>query len=138
MSMYGIDANAPLWTASGGRARAMLQRFRQQVQSFAQIPQLDQERAGVTAPPEAKSSATELPAELHRMLRRYRQAHLGVDVEPVTYLTIGGPGGTPTTFNADLPADEDLVVLSVTETMASIKQIEVRSHVLVARQRTKE
>jgi hypothetical protein len=139
MSTHGIDTSASLWDVSGNRARAMLQLYRQQMQAFAQIANPDGKGTAATrspVPPAAKLSIAELPPDLHRLLKRYEQAHPGVGVEPVSYLALGAPGDTVTEFNAsDLPPDDDLIVLAVTETVASVKQVEVRSHVLVARQR---
>ncbi|HZR86313.1 MAG TPA: hypothetical protein VFB02_05890 [Bradyrhizobium sp.] len=135
MSMHGIDTSAPLWNVTGARARAMLQLFRQQMLAFAQVPHPEVASAArhAAAPPSARPSLADLPAELQQLLKRYEAAHPGVRVELVSYLTYGAPGDRSTEFNmSDLPPDDSLVVLAVTETVASAKQVEVRSHVLVA------
>lgn len=84
-------------------------------------------------------SAAELPADLRRLLKQYEEAHPDVRVEPVSYMTSDASGEAAMKLDpSELPHEDELVVLSVTETTASARQIEARSHVLVARQRPAE
>lgn len=132
-----------LWNASGNRARATLQLFRQQLQAHAQVPAVDPEaaprRKSPAKKPAAKLSVAELPADLRRLLKQYEEAHPDIRVEPVSYMISGASGEAAMKLDpSELPHEDELVVLSVTETTASAKQIEARSHVLVARARPAE
>lgn len=107
------------------------------------MPSVDANGAGRNRPAKnlvtAKLPAAELPGELRRLLKQYEETHPDFRIEPVSYLVSGPSGETAMKLApSELPHEDELVVLSVTETIASAKQIEARSHVLVARQKPAE
>lgn len=78
----------------------------------------------------------DLPKDVQRLVERYEKSHRGVRVEPARLPSVGAPGDHATTFDpADIPSDEDFLVLALIETAASQAHVEVRSHVLIARRR---
>jgi hypothetical protein len=136
MNMHESDAGAAKWGASGDSARGLLQLFRQQLHGYAGVPAVSPEGAPLAEAPVPVAAVDDLPAELRQLLQRYEQEHPSVRLEPVRYVSVGVPGEAGSLFSAsDLPGEEELVVLVITETVACMSQVEVRSRMLLARQR---
>jgi hypothetical protein len=139
MNMHESDAGAAKWGASGDGARGLLQLFRQQLRGYADVPAVSSEDAPRAQASVPVAAVDDLPAELRQLLQRYEQEHPSVRLEPVRYVSVGVPREAGTLFSAtDLPGEEELVVLVITETVASMSQVEVRSRMLLARQRPAE
>src|SRR4249919_3073113 len=124
----------PLWGASGGNARTLLAQLRQQVMRYADVPLAPTDvgpDAGKAAPP---MSVDNLPTEMQQLVKRYEKAHQGTAVQPIRLLSVGGPDDVGAAFiDADIPSNDELVLLVLTETAVSVDHVEVRSQVLVAR-----
>jgi len=72
-----------------------------------------------------------LPAAIVRLMQEFRDRHQGAELSPVRYLTVGDDGYA-VAGNGELPAEDDLVLFSVTETVASSGSFSVTAHVLAA------
>lgn len=99
-------------------------------------------RTEANAEPSAAGEATEgagtsvshsMPADIVRLIERYKAEHPGVRLIPLRYVSVGSPAESmAATIDAALPPDGDLVSLIVTETMVDAGRVEVRSRILLA------
>ena len=122
------------WEVSGDRARQYIREYRAVLNGYAAVP----DTVGVTtvaAPTPLKAlTVPDLPVEMRHLLKRYEREHPGTVVQPVAYITGGAPDAISNTFGfTDLPPEEDLVILALTETVASAGRVEARSQVLLLR-----
>lgn len=140
-----VDAGPQMvWQGEGDRARQALREYRQLLNQHACVPDVPEApgqagksgKAGKAARSEAAKplKASDLPTEMRALLERYTKANAGVKLEIVGYIGAGGPhtaigAGIP----GELPSEDDLVILSWTETVASASRVEARSQVLVLR-----
>ena len=131
-------AAAPVWGASADVARTTLTVLRDQLLTYGSAPADDQATLNAATGPLQAPLSDELPDELARLVAEYEQGHPGERLTPVRLLSVGHTDALePAAFTAaDLPAGDDLVLLSVTQTIAAAHLIEVRSRVLIARRST--
>ena len=130
MSTAGNPSNGNGGTTPGNDPKTALRLLKQQLLSQVDVPaQTMEHRKAVT-------HKEPIPELLQQLLERYRQAHRGLEIEPVTWLRFESQKKDGSPFDADeWPDDDALVILTHTETYADTTQIEVRTHVLVARKR---
>jgi hypothetical protein len=137
MAEQGHGRVQPLWGVARDSAPTVLAQLRQQVTRYADVPVDPGDAdpgAGEAAVP---LSLGDLPAEMQQLVLRYQDSHR-TDIEPIRLLSVGGPGDVGIPFiDADLPGNEDLVLLVLTETAASSEHVDVRSQLLVARRQTR-
>jgi hypothetical protein len=70
---------------------------------------------------------------MRQLLERYKREHPG-NIQLVAYLTVGAPDAARSAAGfQDLPSEEALVILALTETIASVNGVEARSQVLLLR-----
>ena len=113
------------WKGSGDRARQIMREYRGLLSGYAPVPDVAKKKK---AP-----AVSALPAEMRQLLERYKRDNPG-KVEPIAYITAGGPEATRKVSQfADLPPEDDLVILALTETIASANRVEARSQVLLIR-----
>jgi hypothetical protein len=116
-----------VWDGTGDRARQIMREYRGLLSGYAPVPDLEK-RAKAKVPAVAK-----LPAEMRQLLDRYKRDNPG-KIEPIAYITAGGPEGARNVSQfAELPSEDDLVILALTETIASANRVEARSQVLLIR-----
>jgi len=114
------------WDGSGDRARQIMREYRGLLSGYAPVPELEKKKA-------RKERASGLPADMRQLLERYKREHPG-KVEPIAYITAGGSDATRNVSQfAELPPEDDLVILALTETVASADHVEARSQVLLIR-----
>jgi hypothetical protein len=128
--MQSRDNAAPSpWSIAGDQAGALLREHREQLLRYAELPAMPDVASQAVAEPPALSLDV-LPEAIQRLARDYEHGRPGVRLEPRQYLTVGdapvsrGAGG--------MPEADDLVTITVTETIATSDEIRVLSHVLVA------
>jgi hypothetical protein len=126
-------APAP-WEVSGDRALELFWLYRQQLRAHSDVTGTTPQKKARSATPAGKALAAEdLPEELQRMVRHYERDHPGIRLEPLRYLTVGSPGEAKSSLAIEgLPSDNELIFLSVTETISVLERIAVRSLVLIA------
>ena len=122
------------WEGSGDRARQIMREYRGLLSGYAPVPDFEKKSRKERASAKAKSPAvSRLPAEMRQLLERYKRDNPG-KVEPIAYITAGGPEATRNVSQfAELPPEDDLVILALTETVASADRVEARSQVLLIR-----
>jgi len=121
-----------VWDGTGDRARQIMREYRGLLSGYAPVPELEKQPRKAKAKAKAPAVAN-LPAEMRQLLERYKRDNPG-RVEPIAYITAGGPEGTRNVSQfAELPPEDDLVILALTETIASANHVEARSQVLLVR-----
>jgi hypothetical protein len=130
------NPTAMVWDGTGDRARQIMREYRGLLSGYAPVPDLETEprkgRTSAKAKAKAPAVAT-LPAEMRQLLERYKRDNPG-KVEPIAYITAGGPEAARNVSQfAELPPEDDLVILALTETIASANRVEARSQVLLIR-----
>jgi len=122
------------WEGSGDRARQIMREYRGLLSSYAPVPDVEKKSRKERASAKTKAPAvSSLPAEMRQLLERYKREHPG-KVEPIAYITAGGSEATRNVRQfAELPPEDDLVILARTETIASADRVEARSQVLLIR-----
>lgn len=89
------------------------------------------ERAVRSAGP--RLTIDELPSDIQELVRRYEASHPGVRLWLLQYLSISAePDKRAAEGIDDLPDDDNLVTLAITETVVSAELVEVHSRVLIA------
>lgn len=129
------SAGESFWSLSGEEARATVREYRAQLLRYTGIPappdaglSLVNSDAGAT-----RLSKDELPPELRRLVAEYERARPGVCLVPVRYVVVDGSEGVSVPPAPDeLPDAEEMVSLSVTETLLSAEQVQVRTWLLIA------
>ena len=122
------------WEGPGDRARQFMREYRDVLRGYAAAPDTEEETTLSARTPSKALAVSDLPVDMRHLLERYEREHPGTVVRPVAYLTGGAPDATRGTFGfADLPPEEDLVILALTETVASAGRVEARSQVLLLR-----
>ena len=110
------------WQGTGDRARQIMREYRGLLSGYAPVPDLEKKSRKARA-------AVKLPAEMRQLLERYKRGNPG-KVEPIA----GGSAATRSVSQfAELPPEDDLVILALTETIASASHVEARSQVLLIR-----
>jgi hypothetical protein len=126
------------WRISRGDARATIKLLRHQLQAYSHVPQVAK-NGSLVKRRSARRVPDHLPEPLQRLLEVYQQRHHEFELEPVCYLVFGA---TDEKINGleleDLPDEEELVVLSCTESAADITEVYVQTHTLLVRQRQKK
>jgi hypothetical protein len=121
---HGTDT---AWRARVGDARATIKLMRQQLQAVI-------ERSTVQ-----HVIPRDLPDSLRRLLRVYRQRHPEFELEPICYLAFdAADDNRPALEQKNLPDEEQLVVLTCTESAADISDVYVKTQTLPVRRRRKE
>ena len=123
------------WEGSGDRARQIMREYRDLLSGYAAVPDVEKKQSRkARTPPKAKApGASDLPVEMRQLLERYKREHPGT-VQLVAHITAGGPDAARNaSVFADLPPEDDLVILALTETVASANRVEARSQVLLLR-----
>jgi hypothetical protein len=122
------------WDGSGDRARQIMREYRGLLSGYAPVPDLEKKsRKGRLSAKTKAPAASALPAEMRQLLERYKRDNPG-KVEPIAYITAGGSEATRSISQfAELPPEDDLVILALTETIASASRVEARSQVLLVR-----
>ena len=86
---------------------------------LAKKPRKERTPAKTKAP-----AVSDLPAEMQQLLERYKREHPG-KVQPIAYIIAGGPDAARSVSQfADLPPEDELVILALTETVASADRVE--------------
>ena len=125
---------AAAWEGPGDRARQFMREYRNLLSGYAPVPDVDTKPTRKARTPAKALAASNLPVEMRQLLERYKRDHPGVAVQPVAYITTGGPDAVRSAAGfADLPPEDDLVILALTETVASADRVEARSQVLLLR-----
>lgn len=123
-----------VWDGTGDRARQIIREYRGLLSGYVPVPDLDKKPRKERASAKAKAPVVaKLPAEIQQLLDRYKRDNPG-KVEPIAYLTAGGSEATRSVSQfAELPPEDDLVILALTETIAGAYRVEARSQVLLIR-----
>lgn len=126
----------PAWQVTGAQAREVIRHYLAQFAAHARPalpipPDAVGEDQSPAAPPEPLDLA-DMPDAIMRLLQEYRTAHPGTRLSAVRYLAVSSAGQT-TQGHGDLPGEDGVVAISITETVASAEQVHVTSHVLLAR-----
>ena len=131
MTRNGKSSAGTVWEGSGDRARQFMREYRGLLSGYAAVPDVEKKKAGKARIPKVPA-ISDLPAGMQQLLERYKREHPEPEVQLVAFLTAGGPdaAGTASGF-ADLPPEDDLVILALTETVASAGRVEARSQVLL-------
>jgi hypothetical protein len=133
MNPYESDTRMA-WEGPGDRARQFIREYRDVLRGYAAVPDTAEENTLTARTPLKALAASDLSVDMRHLLERYKREHPGTVVHPVAYLTVAAPAATRSVFGfADLPPEEDLVILALTETVASADRVEVRSQVLLLR-----
>jgi hypothetical protein len=127
------------WKVPRGDARATIKLIRAQVEAYCQVPKLVADGSPAVRPAVEHVIPDDLPDGLRRLLQMYRERHPDLDVEPVCYLAFGLPGDSATPLALEnLPDEENLAVLTCTESAADITEVYFRTQSLLVRGRRKE
>ena len=126
------------WEGPGDRARQFMREYRGLLGGYAEVPDVEKKKKTKTSRKASTArkppGVSDLSAEMRQLLERYKREHPGPGVQLVAYVTAGGPvaAGSAAGF-PDLPSEEALVILALTETIASVNGVEARSQVLLLR-----
>lgn len=128
------NPTAMAWDGSGDRARQIMREYRGLLSGYAPVPDVEKKPRKQRTSAKAKAPAVaDLPAEMQQLLERYKREHPG-KVQPIAYITAGGADAARSVSQfAELPPEDELVVLALTETVASAEHVEARSQVLLIR-----
>ena len=133
------NAIGTAWEGPGDRARHFMREHLDVLRGYAAVPDTSEKTATAPSPPARALAAADLPAEMQRLLERYQREHPETVVHPVAYMTVGVPDATGIGSEfADISSEQDLVILALTETVASTGQVEARSQVLLLRSGEKQ
>jgi hypothetical protein len=103
------------------------------------VPQVAEDGSLVERRSARRRVPDQLPEPLQRLFQVYQERHRELELEPICYLTFGP---TDEKINGlemeDLPDEEELVVLTCTESAADITEVYVQTHTLLVRRRQKE
>jgi hypothetical protein len=123
------------WPTSPMEARLLLRRQREQVLQYAEMPEMlaDDQAGAVRSGVEAsgRGPLPALPERLQRLVDDYQRDHPAVRLVPRTYVGVD-EGGSTVVGAADVPAEDQLVSLGITETVLDADAVRVRSHLLLA------
>ncbi|HVU23887.1 MAG TPA: hypothetical protein VHE13_07155 [Opitutus sp.] len=129
---------ATTWEGRGDRARHIIREYRGLLSGYAAVPEGEDQPRPARASAKTKTktkaaSASDLPAEMRQAFERYKRKYPGA-VQLVAYITAGGsdPARSISRF-AEPPPDDEIVILSLIETVASARGVEARSQVLLLR-----
>lgn len=125
------------WEGPGDRARQFMREYRGLLSGYAEVPDVEEKRkkkkSAKAGTPPKPPGVSDLSAEMRQLLERYKREHPGT-VQLVAYITAGGPDAARSAAGfPDLPSEEALVILALTETIASVNGVEARSQVLLLR-----
>ena len=124
----------PAWEGPGDRARQFMREYRGLLSGYAAVPDVERKKSRKASTPPKAPAVSDLSAEMRQLLERYKREHPGTAVQLVAYVTAGGPDAARSAAGfPDLPSEEDLVILALTETVASVNGVEARSQVLLLR-----
>jgi len=131
------DKNKPAgtaWEGPGDRARQFMREYRGLLSGYAAVPDVEKKQTRKSRTSPKALAVSDLPVEMRQLLEKYKREHPGVAVQPVAYVTAGGPDAARRAAGfADLPPEDNLVILALTETVASADRVEARSQVLLLR-----
>jgi hypothetical protein len=131
------DKNNPAgtaWEGPGDRARQFMREYRALLSGYAAVPDVEKKQTRKARTPAQAPAVSDLPVEMRQLLEKYKREHPGVKVQTVAYVTAGGPDAARKAAGfAEFPPEEDLVILALTETVASADRVEARSQVLLLR-----
>jgi hypothetical protein len=117
----------------------MLRLYREQLANVGPLPideSAEERRLAAAPPPEL--SVTDLPADIQGLIAQYESSHPGRHLTPLGLATPGADETPSWISSGDLPEDDQLVILAITDTALDAGLAEVRSRVLYARQTTSE
>lgn len=139
MQPFSTPQPAP-WRVTGVEARDMLRLYREQLANVGPLPidESAEERRGAAAPPPPQLSLTDLPADIRGLIAQYESSHPGQHLTPLGLATPGADETPSWISSGDLPEDDQLVILAITDTALDAGLAEVRSRVLYARRTTSE
>ncbi len=127
---------ATTWEGRGDRARHIIREYRGLLSGYAALPEGEDQPRPARASAKTKTktaSAADLPAAMRQAFERYKRKYPGA-VQLVAYITAGGSDAARTISRfAEPPPDDEIVVLSLIETVASARGVEARSQVLLLR-----
>lgn len=133
MSVTGHPSKQKATLTPGSDPRTAIRVLREQLLLHANLAAEENEhhkRAAIRKEP--------LPNLLQQLLQRYRHAHPDLVVEPVGWLSFDNQKKDGSPFDIDeWPDDDDLVILSHTDTLADTTHIDSRTYVLVAHRHRK-
>jgi hypothetical protein len=116
-----------------------MREYRGLLSGYAAAPDVEEQPTARARTAPKAPAVSDLSVEMRQLLERYTREHPDVAVQPVAYVTTGGPDAAPAAAGfADLPSEEDLVMLALTETVASADRVEARSQVLMLRRVEKQ
>lgn len=138
MNPIADNANATAWEGPGDRARQVMRDYLDILRGYMAVRDTEEDPAHVQHTRSRPLEAANLPANMRQLLEKYKHEHPGAILQPVGYLAMGETGAAPNTCGfTSLPREEDLVILALTETVATAGGVEARSQVLLL-QRGKE
>src|SRR5262245_45517427 len=127
------------WKARRGDARATINLLRQQLQAHCQVPKIAEDGSVIERRTVQHVVPHDLPDSLRRLLQAYQQRHPDLELEPICYLAFGLTDDKRNVLELEnLPDEEQLVVLTCTESAADIAEVYVQTQTLVVRRRRKE
>lgn len=127
------------WRAARGDVRATIKLLRTQLQGYAEVPRVAEEESLVERRPARREVPEKLPDALQRLLQVYQQRHPELELEPIAYLVFGSTDDKRNALElADLPDEEQLVVLNCTTSAADVTDVYVQTQTLLLRRRRKE
>lgn len=141
MSQPEPTATPHPWSIAGDSARMLLRLHREQMLRYSDVPTLPardaQNNRGDTLTPPRESrgelSLATVPVGLQRMVQEYERDHPGVRLAPRRFLVVGdGEHVQVGSETADLPGEDELVSLVITETALDAVRVRVRSQLLIA------
>jgi alkanesulfonate monooxygenase SsuD/methylene tetrahydromethanopterin reductase-like flavin-dependent oxidoreductase (luciferase family) len=122
------------WDGPGDRAREFIREYRALLTGYAAVPDVEKKQTRKARTPPKPPVVSDLPVEMRQLLETYKREHPGAAVQPIAYVTAGGSDAARSAARyADLPPEDDLVILALTTTVASAERVEARSQVLLLR-----
>src|SRR5262249_14271596 len=127
----------PAWRARGGDPRATIKLLRQQLQAHCHVPKIAKDGSVIERRAVEHVVPRDLPDSLRRLLQAYQQRHPQFELEPICYLTFDAADENRALELKNLPDEEQLVVLTCTESAADISDVYVKTQTLLVRRRRK-
>jgi len=125
-----------VWRAPGRDMRAAIKLLRHQLQVYSEVPQVAEDGSPVKRRSERRQLPKKLPAPLQRLFRLYQRRHPELELEPICYLIFGLTDDNRNALKLEeLPDEEQLVVLSCTESAADVTEVYVQTQTLLVRRR---